>query len=307
MARSDVDGSGTYSLPERETMLANLGERRSEDRLGFRVPDRPSPFGTYAVDFGKAGLETPRETDHKWSSKDGYFYMGGLHRLFPKMDGRLSYFCKISVPLCFGSGDFFDKWQEDGLSSQWLFKNMAFDNPRCGDCIIAGLVTASGTKGLEAFLPPKDHLMQHFLNTHGDGRVDVPYMGKLSTSWRDLDFSLMEVLGASWTPRDFVVRSIQRYSYVIGALLQTLSSKKELNSFTGQSSFIFDKLYAKTNRTRKMLNAISERVPGPAFIALNDGSAGGTDEEAAANYKLVQEWHEKTWTQPNEVELPELS
>ena len=216
MARSDKDGSGNYSIEERNAMQATLGGRRSDDQHGFRVPERFSFFGTYADHFDELGLEPPKETVYKWISRDGYFYMHGLHRIFPTLDGRPSYFCKMSLSQCFGSEDFFDKFEDDGVTSQWLFTNMAFENPRCGDCIIAGLLTASGKEGLEAFLPPKSHLEKLFPATIGDGRKHVPYMGGLNKSWQGLDFSPKAVLGTHWTPRDFVIRSLQRYSYTVG-------------------------------------------------------------------------------------------
>ncbi|KAG8982895.1 hypothetical protein FRB90_006471 [Tulasnella sp. 427] len=48
-----------------------------------------------------------------------------------------------------------------------VFKNVAFRNPQCGDCIISALVTQSGETGLSAFLPDPS---RRFPTRRGSGR-----------------------------------------------------------------------------------------------------------------------------------------
>lgn len=198
-------------------MLRILGGRRASTQHGFRMPDRSTSRDSYATQFHQLGLQPPNQTDYRWSSKNGGFYMVGDHRIFPKLDGRPAYFCKMPLSTCFGSDEFFDMMEEDYVSTTWLFKNVAYANPRCGDCITAGLVTASGKQGLEAALPPHGHLEERFPQTNqDDGKGRAPFLGDLSVDWKEMDVSLDAVLRDEWTPRDFAVRLIQRYSYVIG-------------------------------------------------------------------------------------------
>jgi hypothetical protein len=305
MARSDTDGSGTYSLAERAEMLATLGGRRTGNQHGFRMPDRPVYYGTYSDPFEEASLEAPRETEFKWSSRDGYFYMATYHRTFPNLDGRPSYFCKISLQKCFGSEFFFDRYDEDmSTTSDWLFKNMAYADPKCGDCIIAGLITSSGRDGLEAFLPKVGQLQHEFPKTASDGRTEVPYLGDTNKEWIDQDVSLKTTLRDRWTPRDFAVRLIQRYSYVIGRPAR-VTLWPRANAAIGDSSYIFDKFDAQTLRTSRLLDSISTRDPRHAFVALNDNlPEDATNLEAAENDRLLRDWHEKMWEQPTAFELP---
>lgn len=215
VARSDVDFSGDYSLAEKQDILDSLSPTSKTDtKLVFHFPYRPTAFGTYLDRFLEAGLEPPLQTNYAWSSRDGYPYPGHPNIINFELDGREKVFCGMPISRCFGSRDWFER--DDSTSVEWLFKNVAYANPRCGDCIAAALVRSSGETGLEKFLPAKDHAYNVNVQDRGADRRHVPYFGGKSKTWRELDVSLATVLGDRWTPREFSVRLIQRYSYVLG-------------------------------------------------------------------------------------------
>lgn len=123
-----------------------------------------------------------------------------------------------------------------GTNTSWeqVFKQMAFADPECGDCLIQHLTGQSGERGFGAFLPSVDRVVGQDVGAarvDGLGLGDVPHL-PLATSWNatgpakdgELEascFSLSCVLassgyGAGSSLRHFASKLIQRYSYVIG-------------------------------------------------------------------------------------------
>lgn len=119
-----------------------------------------------------------------------------------------------------------------------VFTNIAFRKPKCGDCgtlrpprprfmdladlarilVIQALMKASGTLGLEAFLPSPERelpLAQEDLSYDDN---EVPHL-PLTPRWEDAQFSLLSVMGASreLNVRAWTLRLLQRYRFVIGA------------------------------------------------------------------------------------------
>lgn len=95
---------------------------------------------------------------------------------------------------------------------------MAFENVRCGDSVIAGLLAASGPRGFEAFLPqdeaPLAHNNEEFTK-HRQGSAAPVSVLPLGKTWKDIDFSLDKVKPDGETLRQFITRLILRYSYVM--------------------------------------------------------------------------------------------
>ena len=144
---------------------------------------------------------------------NGYAYQSRRGVAYPVLDGSNSVFCTVNVTTCFGRADFFDSDIPQTAPVQWIFKNVAFAQPRCGDCIIAAALSASGETGLEAFLPPSSQPDDAAYHTP----AGVPYIGDFGTDWRLMDFSLKtSSLAEGGTLRDYALRLIQRYSYILG-------------------------------------------------------------------------------------------
>lgn len=91
--------------------------------------------------------------------------------------------CEIDLDSCFGA-DFFNSAGDSSISVHDTFKRIAFEKPRCGDCLIVRLLGRSGENGLEAFLPAKedDSVQKEELSAR------VRTIGMEGTKWDDIDF-----------------------------------------------------------------------------------------------------------------------
>jgi hypothetical protein len=137
--------------------------------------------------------------------------------------------CTIDWNVCFDS---------KLTSASDIFKRIAFEHPRCGDCgkiyycrphsilltlviVLKALVRASGDLGLSALLPSSDRLYRP--QTQSSPIADIPPHLPLSSEWQHVDFSLAAVFASGfWTSenginlREWVQRMLERYRYVIG-------------------------------------------------------------------------------------------
>ena len=99
-----------------------------------------------------------------------------------------------------------------------VFKLNAFKFPECGDCLIVAGLKLSGTSGLGGFLP---------LSTPGENRFRVgsnifaPQIGTDSPNgmeanfgWKSVELQLQS--NGFQSLRDFCVKLIHRYNYIIG-------------------------------------------------------------------------------------------
>lgn len=222
VAASDTDQSGAYSYEERARMRDVIGGEQKENRIHVREPLRPATLvgeKYYERQLANANIEKPRETIFEWSSQDGYPFLGPIHSLPLELTGEHKSFCRISLDRCFGGSQFFepdDAEQAPLYTPEELFRNMAFRNPACGDCLIVALLGKSGPFGLSAFLPTQDSDPTARRARRRGSPDEVPFVGGLSQDWASADFSLRTALGDKWGAREFSVRLIQRYSYTIG-------------------------------------------------------------------------------------------
>jgi hypothetical protein len=230
MARSDRDSSQTLSVSERRELLANIGFtiKQSNDSL-FIVPEprrRLNDEVNHALT--KVGLIPPLVTDYSFTSHEGgfpYIWLNGrsvlgqggryvvvkpisqqapnrgwpLFRSSDVNQSRVA--CTLDVLDCFGD-DFMSEDDTIGPAED-IFKRVAFEKPQCGDCIIMGLLGASGTAGFSGFLPaPKLSS-----SIYSEERVTL----SMSKNWRSARY---DMIGG----RARAVSLLQRYSYVIGQL-----------------------------------------------------------------------------------------
>ncbi|PWY98801.1 hypothetical protein BCV70DRAFT_163957 [Testicularia cyperi] len=245
------------------------GQSTADSSVAVYLPRR-STLGREQVNtrLMKAGWPVPLNTRYSFSSQDGY----PLARLSEDVLAPEPRFAHNS----YGAWpDFVDEptpsrlaWREkrfkhractlqlercllrplrSGVTSQpssWeaVFKNFAYAEIDCGDCLIHHLVGKSGVRGLAAFLPPKQREYRPQASSAPKGKPanlnegigKVPHL-PLSTSWRseskadgarpgELEASCFSIecvmtnsgFGAGTSLRTFASRLIQRYSYVIG-------------------------------------------------------------------------------------------
>ncbi|KAJ7491758.1 hypothetical protein B0H11DRAFT_2007749 [Mycena galericulata] len=202
MLRADADADGVFSSEEWRNLIDGLdgGDILVQPREGG------SPYSVQ-LNFARAGLAGPKETEYEWHSSDGYPLIRTVRR------DMLTY-CSINVDRCFQGGSALD-----------VFRRVAFEMPECGDCLIQHLINRSGPEGLAAFLPPA---------TAPSAPPPGPLLAK---SWEDEEF--LSGLG-----REFAVDSIQRYTYVVGTspleflALQRPSDTKKLPKMNSPVAFL---------------------------------------------------------------------
>lgn len=193
IARSDVDASGTYSPAERRSILAAFGHSSPTSPRGIDVPHAlRTSSAEAATRNAQLGLPNPLETVFQFTSHDGYAYTNthmapgsarGDKPIWPVTadeSRRAGPVCTLQLEFCFGRAFLEDDHYEMSVAD--VFRQIAYDKPQCGDCIIALLVSKSGPKGLEAFLPPPDE--QARSEPEADGEPAA--IGLSSKKWRDL-------------------------------------------------------------------------------------------------------------------------
>lgn len=246
VARMDTAGTGRYSLQDRERIVAEFAKAPNAILLNgtdLRVysPNRISPTFENADHLLRgAGLSRPEATTYQFSSADGYALVpiGQLVSGWPTYSGIASsgkpHARTMSLEKCFDGVDFATHAYSGNTSSVALFKRMAFEQPDCGDLAIAVLLGRSGSKGLEAFLPSTSDKLGIEME------AAPPLLGGRAKTWEAADFSLDNAVQGKWTARDYAVRLLQRYSYIIGdtksllilmrSPMQTLNELKALEA-----------------------------------------------------------------------------
>lgn len=199
-------------------MLTDLGGERDGDHLRFNIPKRTWSDAAHKEIIKSAGITVPNETEIYWSAMNGYPYVSGEegNHIFPNYDGSNSAFCTVSIGECFGRPGFFDTDKEElepTLSPEELLKRVAFDDVKCGDCLIAALLARSGERGFEAFLPEKT---DHPRASKVDTQRNIAVIGGRSKNWQGAEFAVKKVVPKGWNRRDFAVRLIQRYTFSYG-------------------------------------------------------------------------------------------
>lgn len=230
VARMDPHGKGLYRLAERAAiveMLTSPHARLEDGKIKVTRWKRASMTEDPEDLLQAAHLEKPKATRYTFTSMDGYaladlsqagntwpLYSDApdLGRKFPPEA------CDIDLEKCFGSDKFGTSAYSGDSSTTSLFKRVAFEHPECGDCITVALLAKSGERGLEAFLPKESVSKTPGKVKKVDTRNEVPpVLGDLAKTWQEADFSLKTVLGNSaWMARDYAVRLLQRYAYVVG-------------------------------------------------------------------------------------------
>lgn len=149
--------------------------------------------------------------------------------------------CSISLSKCFAP-DFLSS--STPYPAQEIFRNITFVHPECGDCLIDALVTASGTRGLSAFLP-REMVYYPEPRDPAEWERSEPML-PLTSTWEGVDFSLDRVVRPgqdTWDGiepaedgavrlREWCIKLLSRYAYTFGESSLLVSSRLDGFSVT---------------------------------------------------------------------------
>ncbi|RVX73032.1 hypothetical protein B0A52_02158 [Exophiala mesophila] len=165
MLRSDIDRDGILSWEERQSIAhdlaagtENAGRASFRRKMFYHVPSL----------LEKAGLKPPQvNTNSLWTSLDG------------PMAIRDADCAEFNIDECLAPGFLTDDSEASNLnptfSSAVIFDRLARQNPRCGDCLLKGLLYQTAS-GLSPLLPHK---------------------------------------GGQQADRDLVIKAVMRYKYIV--------------------------------------------------------------------------------------------
>ncbi|GAA5980439.1 hypothetical protein JCM10908_001655 [Rhodotorula pacifica] len=289
LARSDTDGSGTYSPSERQNLLAELNLSPKSPST-IVPPYRRTTLADLQRRSLEAGLPTPLLTSFPFSSADGYAYTnihappGEAHNGKPiwpvlaEQSGRVDSICTLDFDRCFGP-DFLSRPDKNNIAIDEVYRRVAYAQPDCGDCIIALLVGKSGPRGFEAFLPrPSD--------SHDSPPDEQPTeavaIGLDSTKWQHVDLGMP--VGDVRARRQQAVSLIQRYAYTLG-----------------DTPSYFYAVRAGGDGLSTRLDEITDpdREDRPALVALNDDVSSVRPSTLRDINDRLEDWFRKTWPVPS--------
>ena len=260
VATHDIDRSGDFSWDERATLLDWL-MTRAEGRVSGDAIWIPRPARDVdredAIDaLAWSGYAPPIATRYDFISSHGYPFVDApfVDHARPQDTG-----CWLHLVDCFGPTFL----QEEAVVTVGeVMRRVVAVKPHCGSCLVLAGLRASSATGLDGFLP------SHW-NARDRAAVSSPAEPRLAMRARTIDET-----DYGWTTitpqlehfdglRDFCVRLIQRYSFVLGSSLAIRIT-----------------LRGPTVDLRRTLEAM--RCDAPAFVTFDDAvsnarSAKGLD------------------------------
>lgn len=160
-----------------------------------------------------AGWAQPKNTEFLWSSLDGHLPDSREKTANPEEDKK----CTIDLEKCF---DTFWTEREDTTAAH-MFKHLAFRRPKCGDCVLMALVTASGPLGLKEVFPSPEATYTIPKTAPAPPYVAPPHL-PMTPTWEEADFSLPRAVGKTALPgdtvplREWTMHLLSRYLYTYG-------------------------------------------------------------------------------------------
>ncbi|GAA5947082.1 hypothetical protein JCM3765_002145 [Sporobolomyces pararoseus] len=279
VGRIDRDTDGSLSIVERRQMLSELGFKQDDEGNwgGESVVVASSVRSTrnnLPTLLAQAGLHPPRSTLIRCSSMDGHCASQDDSK---RPASEEVPFCKIRFDECFGN-DFLTKSSVPTLE---VFKDVSFRRVECGDCIIARLVSTSGSTGLSSFLHEDD-----FSDTPDTTRRPFNLHSASSATpakaFEDLTFSS----SPSKSRRLDAAREILRYSYVLG---------------DSKSKFLSMRTPRDTARVLKeVMDADFESNKNLTFLTLNDDFPN--DHVSEMSQPILDDFFQSTWPNPSPYE-----
>ncbi|KZP14786.1 hypothetical protein FIBSPDRAFT_959374 [Athelia psychrophila] len=311
--RSSTPGSTHYTAEERKQVLADMGSAAGGEKVLIiqePIRDAPSP----ADILQEAGFAAPLATFYSFSAAHyGYAYtwfegrptlpppgaaglpMGAGKKAGAKAeeyatarpkngDGWPDYSpgrneneqpaCILDLEECFG-GEFLDL---DGgeVGVEATMKRIAFEKPRCGDCVVSRVLALSGPRGLSAFLPPADpEADAAWTATVARGEAAVAL--SLAPRWEHASFP-------SVGGRARALQLLQRYTHTLG-----------------DSPAEFIKVASARGLIRSLKNLETRMARGgdaPAFLVVNDDVSDRANAWELGQIDMnLSGWMEQTWPQ----------
>lgn len=189
---------------------------------------------------------------------------------WPNFDwnGARSTSCKIKLEECFGN-EFITPKSDFSVEAVSVFRRIAFEQPRCGDCIITQLVKHSGYVGFEAFLPPSEGKIN---TSHGPL---VEGVGLSDNSFLTADFTLPPLSDSTITLRQRCLSLIHRYSYTLGSSSSAFVPVQSAASLYG------------------VLKTLDQNLP--TFLVLNDELGNSLPRYITMVDDVMKAWFVKMW------------
>lgn len=247
-------------------MLEDLG-MANRDVVEAIVPERTSLDGL-TRQRSAAGLVEPQMTKYEFTSFDGYAGFQTEGRFGPSMDAaqwpttsraNLSApVCEIRLETCFGKS-FRD--EQTKVSTNDVFRRVAFEQPSCGDCVLLHLIGKSGPRGLSAILPADIASVKE-----ADRRVPVmPVHAFAAKRWQDVDYVSVARRHRN-DLRLLVLTLLQRYAYTIGSTptrLISMRMQSTLRSLLSQISSGIADMFRRPRPKEAQANmfAINDDLP----------------------------------------------
>ncbi|GAA6062407.1 hypothetical protein JCM10212_006193 [Sporobolomyces blumeae] len=273
IGRSDRNTDGLLDGEERSVLLEELGFRPSDDFAPVVVP-----IATRTNDdvlrtlLSDASLDAPKATTIDFASFDGYRSTSNL----PRPDRTDDDFptCAIELETCFGL-DFAAAEGNRNISD--VFRRVAFEHAECGDCMIARLVSTSGSWGLSSFLPVDDDVGASSTSTT---RVESRLNLLDRPPSKDYALSTFAFQSSDMSSRRRqAVREILRYTYALGdskSRFHGMQIPKVTDRFLNEIS------HPETDKDRNI-----------TFLTLNDDFS--TDRLSDGTLPVLQAWFNATW------------
>lgn len=288
VARSDTNHDRFYSVKERSQILSELGINFVETAQTLVPHPLRNSLASIPSHLHHVDIDLPRQTIFTFSSMDGYAHFDTDDRrsfpvkTWPTFEPRpdsATLACIIEHVQCF-SDEFF-QYNLAKVDVNVIFRRLAFEEPRCGDCIIVQLLGSSGLTGFESFLPPPtSSLSSPSSPPSASPGVDAI---ALVPTYATANFTSPPT-STSNSPRSRAVALIARYSYVFG-----------------DSASVLVPICSPTELYRALVPLDRGSPTFPAFLALND-DVGQSASEDLVTLRYVEEidvnlktWFEKMW------------
>lgn len=297
VARSDTDLDGVLSWREREQMLRGLGMTPHGEPpalvRGFsrRLPVRQTLSKVMETELARAGLNRPSLTEIEFTSLDGYGSYGFHNAPFRETaEQPAGPACNFRVWYCLGSH--FAR-PNASVSTNDLFRRIAFEKRDCGDCALLHLVGLSGPTGLSALLPSS--MAPERLSPIEDVAGEDMMKAK---SWREADFTAYarRLAKSDDGLRTSIERLLLKYAYTLGNTPYALVSLKRADDIPDQLADLGPRIAELFDEPDDQAAAARRRtqVTVSTFV-LNDDLAA--DEVVEAD-EILADFFETMWPEP---------
>ncbi|KAJ7674031.1 hypothetical protein DFH06DRAFT_1173818 [Mycena polygramma] len=238
--------SGMIDRGQKKRMWAELGGGLKEDTLTWATKAERTTAYDVEVNLLMAGVQPPHSVDSQKQGDTSYSWVS--------MDGYTPNFRTLASRIDIKRGDCIG----DDAEPAWdMFRRLLKGNIACGDNVIAALMHKS-KNGLEPFLPAPSPQAPE---PSASEPIILPF--ELPS-----EAPLLPV-----NPRDFAVRLLMRYAYVLGDSPTTFMTMKDTRQMT-----------------RLLNNADTQK--DIALLCMNDDLGNGNLKAANA---LLKEWFERRW------------